>query len=389
MFDRQSSTLHIQTIQTSEEFRSLQDRWNTLLSESPGDGIFLRWEWLWAWWKAYKEKNYTLSILLVFRGNDLIGIAPFYIVNCLFGNIFPVRRLMLLGTREGSVISEYMDIIYRSGDAEAVMQGVSKFIEQENICDDIYLQKIDTSSKTIPLLRQMANSMKLFYVIQEEVESPYINLTANYEDFLSNLSSSMRHKIRNNRMKLEKYPEVGFRKTSNILELEADFKELVRLHQDRWESRQFPGSFSEKKFTLFHKMVMQDMLKNGYLELRFLSVNGKNIAALYNIKYRNKIYFYQGGTDISFDKSITPGLLLHSYCIEEAISEGLKEYDLLLMGNMDSYKKRWTRDCRHMCDIYMARPKILKLIMSAKDKARVCYHTIKNVLTLNLSLNLC
>ena len=34
-----------------------------------------------------------------------------------------IRRLMFLGTKEGSVISEYMDIIYRAGYEEAVVRG--------------------------------------------------------------------------------------------------------------------------------------------------------------------------------------------------------------------------------------------------------------------------
>ncbi len=119
------------------------------------------------------------------------------------------------------------------------------------------------------------------------------------------------------------------------------------------------------------------MLNNGNLELWFLSVDGENIAALYNIRYRNKIYNYQGGLDVSFDKRLAPGLLLHSHCIEEAIREGLREYDFLLMGDMDSYKKRWTRDYRYMCDVYLARPGIIKLAMAAKNKVRVFYHSFK------------
>lgn len=105
---------------------------------------------------------------------------------------------------------------------------------------------------------------------------------------------------------------------------------------------------------------MEEMLQNGHLELRFLCVSGKNISVLYNIKYRNKIYFYQAGLDISFDRSLSPGLLLHAHSIEEAIKDGVEEYDFLAEGSMDSYKERWSKECKYLCDIYMARARIVK-----------------------------
>ena len=371
------NSLHVQRIRTSEEFYSLNDKWNNLLEGSPVNTIFLRWEWLWSWWNAYKEREYELCILLVYSADDLIGIAPFYIVHRRLGNIFPVRRLLLLGTKEGSVISEYMDIIYRAGKEDSVIKKIIEYIELENICDDICLHKIDTSSKSIPLIQKVSKDTGYLCNIYDRFESPYIALPTDYNDFLNSLSSSMRYKIRRNKRRLEKYRGVIINKTSNITELEENFIELIRLHQARWNERKMKGSFSDEKFVIFHKMVMQYLLNHGYLYLSFLSIDNKNIASLYNIKYKNKVYFYQSGTDISFDHGLSPGLLLHSYCIEEAIKEGLEEYDFMIKGEMDSYKKSWTKNYRYMCDIYIVRPKVLKFLTSLKDKARHCYHTIK------------
>ena len=113
-------------------------------------------------------------------------------------------------------------------------------------------------------------------------------------------------------------------------------------------------------------------------ELWFLSVGNKNIGALYNIRYNNKIYFYQGGLDTSFDEGLAPGYLLHSHCIENAIRQGSAEYHFLLMGNLDAYKKQWAKNCRKMCDIYIARPGMLKVLMAMKNKARNYYHSLHN-----------
>ena len=93
MNGNQRHAVKIQRISVPEEFYLLQDKWNALLNESPENNFFLRWEWLWAWWKAYEDKNDELCILLIFRGDDLIGIAPFYIVHKSWRNLFSYRRL--------------------------------------------------------------------------------------------------------------------------------------------------------------------------------------------------------------------------------------------------------------------------------------------------------
>lgn len=105
--------------------------------------------------------------------------------------------------------------------------------------------------------------------------------------------------------------------------------------------------------------------------------------------YRQKIidnyiadfYFYQGGLDTSFDEGLTPGYLLHSQCIENAIQKGVSEYHFLLMGNLDAYKKQWAGSSKHMCDIYMARPGIMKMFMKTKTKARNYYHCVNKLIS--------
>ncbi len=377
MNGNQRHAVKIQRISVPEEFYLLQDKWNALLNESPENNFFLRWEWLWAWWKAYEDKNDELCILLIFRGDDLIGIAPFYIVHKSWRNLFSYRRLMFLGTKEGNVISEYMDIICRDGDEEDVIRRVIEFVAQEDLCDDLFLHMIDASSKTINLLESISHNMKFLHIIADKVESPYIRLNSGYDDFLNGLSSMMRHNIRTNERRLESCNDAAFSKTDGVSEFDADFEELVRLHQCRWESRGLHGSFSKDRFREFQRMVMPYILKNGHLELRFLSVSGKKIAALYNILYNNKIYFYQSGLDAAFDRKLAAGLLLHNHSIKEAVSNGLKEYDFLPMGNLDSYKKHWTKDCRYVCNIYMARPGIVKLATAAQDKMRTAYHAMR------------
>lgn len=373
------SDLIIQKIDTKEGFNSLQERWNALLAESPTNSFFLRWEWLLRWWEVYKDSTMDLSILLVLEDGELIGIGPFYVKKEKYKKILRTRRLLFLGTKEGSVISEYMDIICREGKEKDVVGKIMEYVVKEDLCDDMSLQMLDSSSRALKVLYDKALEMNFFYASDGDMDCPCLTLPRSYQEFLKGLSSSMRQNVGQNNNRVKKYPDVVFRKTLSVGELEKDFPEMVRLHQGRWQSRNMKGSFAGGNFFNFIKAVMPEMLKNGHLELNFLSVSGRNIASVFNINYNGKIYYFQSGIDVSFDSRLSTGVIIHDHCIAEAIKNGSKEYDFMVMGNLDDYKKKWTAESKYIRSIYMARPGMMKIVMSSRSVVRTCYRAIKGI----------
>ena len=378
---------HCRRINRSEEFVLLEENWNSLLSSSSSNNFFLRWEWLWNWWEVFETGDMELCILLIEKEKgEVVGIAPFYLIRRSLGGIYPVKCLMFLGTQTeslGSVGSEYMNIICREGEEENIAQYLFDQIVKHNFCDEIYLCKMDTSSIAFNLFKKIATRGRLLSIVFNESKSPYISLHSTWEEYLNGLSASMRYKIRNERRKLEKSTgNIAIRSTSDEIELSSDFQEFIRLHQTRWLSRNMGGAFLSAKFTLFHKKVVRSLMKSGYLDLVFLSVGGKIKAAMYNIIYNNKVYFYLSGLDTNGSKG-SFGLLLHSYCIEEAIKRGMDEYDFMLKGKLDGYKDQWTKDHRVLADLYITKHGITKQYMRARAVVRSCYHRVKPFIILS------
>lgn len=376
-------TYTIRVVKTDTDFANLEKIWNELLTISPANNYFLSWEWLWNWWQVYSETDDRLMVLLVEKEKEIIGIAPFYVRKTFLGGIYPVRRMMFLGTQEkgsGEVGSDYMDVIYREGEERGVVNILFQAIVHHDICDDIYLSKMDTSTKTFSLFQEEAGNLKFFSRIADEFVSPYIKLPSTWDDYLSELAPSMRYKIRNERRKLQKHSNVLISKIEHVEDLPRGFEELTRLHKKRWESRGMEGAFSHEQFDQFHKRIMPLMLNRGHLELVLLSENSNNKAVLYNIVYKNKIYFYQSGIDIT-DKKAAFGYVLHSYCIEDAIKRGIEEYDFLPKGRSDDYKGRFAKDYRALSDLYMARTWFVKQFVKARESARSAYHYVKPVVS--------
>jgi hypothetical protein len=335
---------------------------------------------------VFGTENMGLSIILIENEKDeLVGIAPFYSVKRLLGKVYPIKRLMFLGSKfdgDGSVGSEYMDIISREGEEEGIVQSLFDCIAKNKFCDEIYLSRMDTSSIVYNLLKKAVEDERIMSIVFEESKSPYIKLPSEWGEYVNGLSSSMRYKIRRERRNLEKSANITIRKTREESELDSDFQEFIRLHQARWVSRNIAGAFSSDKFTMFHKRLVISLMKSGFLELVFLSIDGCNKAAVYNIVYNNKVYFYLSGLDTNHTKG-SLGLYLHSVCIEDAIKKGCSEYDFMLKGKLDGYKDHWTKDTRTLADLYIAHPGITTHYMRAREFARTCYHRIKLFISRN------
>lgn len=351
-------------------FSQLEMEWNGLLSSSETNNYSLSWEWLWTWWDVFAQSGEELCILLVSDGKELISIAPFYAKRHWIRKIFPIRQIRFLGTGEpeaDEVLSEYMDIICRKGRSEVVVSSVLEFVLQHRLCDEMGLSNIESTSRTIEWVQKIITPSRGSCRIIRNGSGAYIALPSDWEQYLAHPIGKMRYGIRSDRRRLQKFGEVHFRKTLDISELREDFNELVRLHQSPWEHREKPGVFGSEKFTTFHKMLMPKMLGRHHLELWFLSISGNNVAAKYNIRYKNKIYSYQAGLDDSFGKSISLGLVLISRCLEEAIKEGLSEYDFMMGGGPDSHKARWTKSWREFLDVTIAYSPIMRYLNTVRN----------------------
>jgi CelD/BcsL family acetyltransferase involved in cellulose biosynthesis len=159
--------------------------------------------------------------------------------------------------------------------------------------------------------------------------------------------------MRRNRKALAQEGQVSFLMAHDEATLQQASEALIHLQRQHWTEQGKPRVFLREKFLSFHKGLSALALANQWLQLYVLSLDHTPIAAIYNFKYNNKIYFYQSGTiphhKKEFSKTISPGFILHSFCIEAAITEGAVEYDFM-RGN-SVYEKKWERQLRHLVSI--------------------------------------
>ena len=72
---RTKGNLQIRVVTDLEEFRSLREIWNSLLTGSSDNNAYLTWEWLFTW-RQHCGRGKKLCILVIKDGKRIVGIIP-------------------------------------------------------------------------------------------------------------------------------------------------------------------------------------------------------------------------------------------------------------------------------------------------------------------------
>jgi CelD/BcsL family acetyltransferase involved in cellulose biosynthesis len=181
--------------------------------------------------------------------------------------------------------------------------------------------------------------------------APYIPLPATWEGYLKALPSSRRYFLKRSLRDFDKWAagQATYHRAASHQELEEGKSVLVALHNGRWSSDGRVGKFHSPRFQAFHEMVMPALFDQGALELIWVAVRGKPVAALYNIVWNNKVYFYQSGRTTNLPDNIRPGVVIQAHAIRAAIAAGRREYDFL--GGASQYKLQLAPASRRLVQV--------------------------------------
>jgi CelD/BcsL family acetyltransferase involved in cellulose biosynthesis len=330
--------LFIEEITETENLKSLANQWNNILSQSESDNIFLTWEWVFNWWQVY-GKGKELRVLVVRdQHEDIAAIAPLYSHAQTFLGSLSVNEIRFLGTGE-DVSPDYLDFIIRKGFENEAIDTLMRYLAAENGWDILHLTDMLSTSVTTGVIRKVAVDNGLKVEKSERAVCPFIRLLPDWDEYIGSLSKNMRFNIKRRMRNLEKDFRTRYFVWQDMEGLEYVMGKLASLHHRRWEEKGAQHGFSSKQYNMFHQAVAREFALKGWLQLSCLELNDEIVAILYDYRYGDKIYYYQGGFDPSLYK-YSLGLVLRAYVIEKAIKDGIKEIDLLKGAYEHKYK--WT-----------------------------------------------
>jgi len=113
-------------------------------------------------------------------------------------------------------------------------------------------------------------------------------------------------------------------------------------------------------FRAFHERAMPALFRGGALELSWLEGRAGPAAALYNIRWENKVSFYQSGRVLGVPAKVRLGIVCHALAIKAAIEEGRAEYDFLAGGAR--YKQEFSLASRPLVTLRVIQPSLRETV---------------------------
>jgi hypothetical protein len=249
-----------------------------------------------------------------------------------------LKSLRFLGVYE--IYGEYSPLIDPRHE-EAVIPMFVSFCSsklREGRCDVISFHRFPESSHLmITLSRELRSRGFLVQYTPNSVPRVVMDLPRDWETFLKSLPAKDRQ-ILGRRLRSLKKHGVEVECMKDPLACAAAFDDFVELHGKSWSRKSVRGYFaSSERFEKFHRTVMRDLRPEGRARLYFLKKDGVRIAAVQAFFVHDECCFYLSGFDSDHElANFSPGKILLSLVIKDAIEEGYKRFDF--QGGNDEYK---------------------------------------------------
>jgi hypothetical protein len=321
-----------------------------------------------------------LRVASFYEQDRLVGLAPLLRRRFWYRPGIPFRRLELLGTGEkpaDAIHPEYLGVLAECGREQQVANALADAITAGALgaWDELVLPMLDANNPLLPHLSAALSDVGLSCQCAVTGSASYIPLPANWEEYLAALSSSHRAYIRQSLRRFEQCASgtAVFHAVTDPTNLGEGRRILADLHRQRWGKEGKPVA---SRFWEFHDAILPELLDAGALELLWVSVRGEPIAAVYNIVWNGKVYFYQSGRKMDVPAGIRPGIVLHAHAIRRAIEAGRREYDFL--GGNEHYKSQLGLATRSLVQLRVTRRCLVEQARALVERGIGWARTVRN-----------
>ncbi len=321
--------MDIRVFNDAQGFETLRTDWNLVLARSRSNSLFLTWEWQTAWWECLGSGD--LWLLAWYDTGELVAIAPLY-------QTAQPDNTMELGTIGCAEVSDYLDLIIAEGYEQQVYQALLDWLAGPAApkWDRLLLCNLPQDSLTHHLLPELAAGSGYQAVTVLEDVCPVIELPNDFETYMqAHLSKKQRHEVRRKVRRIQEEATVAWYAVDGTHELEHETAAFIRLHRFSTEEKH---SFMTPEMQAFFERATQAMHRAGWLYLAFIEVNGVKAAAMLGFVYNDRLLVYNSGYDPTNYAELSPGIVLTSHIIEDAIRRGMRIFDFLQGDEIYKYR---------------------------------------------------
>jgi len=343
--------------------------WDALADSTPWASPFSRHCVQRAWWDAYGATAHDQTLVIVDEAasaatnpaalETIVGIVPLMHRHELEPGDVAARTILrhqagppLRAVPESATAvffgasyhADYATVLAAPTDLAAVCDAVVGYLADEDHSrwDVVDLRRLRAGD---PATDALANAFewaapKAGWVVTREQEDvcPVVTLAPgrDFDYYLGTLDKKERHEIRRKVRRAEAAGTVALEQSANPID---DLDAFIDLHQKRWGAEGlFPPTEGGAASRRFFAGLFEDCVPSGIVDLSFLSVGGRKIAAGVTFDDGDAVYYYNAGVDPDA-RDLSPGVVMVACYVQRAIALGRTRLDFM-RGN-EPYKYEW------------------------------------------------
>ena len=337
------------------------ETWDALAARTPWSTPFSRHCVQRAWWDAYGATAHDQTVVVADEGNadEIIGIVPLMHRHELEpGDVAarttirhqpgpalrPVPASATAVFFGASYHADYATVLAAPGDLNRVCEAFAGWLatQDQSHWDVVDLRRLragDPAADALTKALEWAAPGACWSVTREQEDvCPIVTLApgTDYEGYLATLGGKERHEIRRKVRRAEAAGEVRLERSANPID---DLDAFVELHQKRWGAEGlFPPTEGGAASRRFFAGLFEDCAPSGIVNLSFLTVGGRRIAAGVTFDDGEAVYYYNAGVEPDA-RELSPGVVMVARYIQRAIELGRTRLDFL-RGD-EPYKYEW------------------------------------------------
>lgn len=286
--------------------------------------------WMLAWWRHLAPSRSRLRVVVVLDGDELLGVAPFFVQLGLGGLV----HYRLLGSRT----SYRLEPLARPGWEKAVAQIVVDAISTTGRGPHVLSFEGIPNTSPWPLLFLEAwpGGTPWTYRVRT-LPAPTLSLRGRtFQQWMASKSSNFRKQARRRRRQLEE-EGATFRVATTEKELARGLSSFATLHYARWRSRGGSRALDARVERMLADVARQ-LMEDQRMQVWCLELGGTIISAQVLLEAGGEVAWWLGGFDERWAK-YNPTTQTILVAIEDAFARGGHRFDF--GGGGQEYKYRF------------------------------------------------
>jgi hypothetical protein len=304
-----------------------------LLEDAPNVSFFQTSAWLKPWWK-YSGKFFKTQQITLRQNKAIHGLAFLSYYTSRRRHFFISRAVHLNENRTPGYdfIIEHNGILIKDISEEAAADAMIQHILQiERKTDEIVLSGINQSRYNI--FKDIGEKYGLLPITIRTSKFSYVDLSKIRRDntaYLDCLSRNTRSKIRRSLNAYEsEFGDVVLEEALSTSQALEYLQGLKHLHQNYWEEKGKPGSFSNSHWEGFITSMVKEGFDDGKIQILRISAGGHDIGYILNLIHNGYVNMLQSGFKYHPNNKMKPGYVSHYLAINHNIQKNNRVYDFL------------------------------------------------------------